>query len=189
MLFLKGWGHVIKAPDYWKDVRGRLGMNWTWYGVEADQGLLYYWTKYVKKSVSIVSREDVEQWDEDDWYEDINRSLVLRKIKDGKKGGPTIIKKAFKLYGCPVTHFLPSPYNDYFHLSGRAKPWFQTQEQLENPDCTHKHERECKAQGEWYRALKEALVSINVLDRFSWDFLGTRKLAPVGVGPNEEVSD
>jgi hypothetical protein len=73
-------------------------------------------------------------------------------------------------------------------MTGRAKPWFQTKEQLENPDCTLKHERECRIQALWYRLLKEALNSINVLDRFSWDFLGTGKIGSLGLAPTNEVS-
>ena len=190
MFSFKGWGHIITAPDYWKDVRGRVGTNWTWYGVEADQGLLYYWTKYVKKSVSIITREDVEQWDSDNWETRKNGSLVLRPRNTEDRGITSIVKKAFKNYGCPVTHFLPSPYNDFHHMTGRAKPWYKTHEQLENPNCTDgNHVRQCKIQLVWYNALKDALISIDLIDDFSWDFLGTGKLAPVGHSPGRDVSN
>lgn len=186
MLRFQGWGHVITPPDYWKDVRGRIRTNWTWYGVEADQGLLYYWAKYVKKSVSIITREDVEQWDSDNWEIGINGSLVLRPRENGEI--TTIVKKAFKSYGCPVTHFLPVPYNDFFHMTGRAKPWYQPLEQLQNPNCTDRHMRECRIQGIWYRALEEALNATNLLDNFSWDFVGSGKEAPLGHSPGKDVS-
>ena len=165
-----------------------MNTNWTWYGVEADQGLLYYWTKYVKRSVSIITRDDVEQWSPDNWDVDSSGSLNLRPRQNNERDITTIVKKAFKSYGCPVTHFLPAPYNDFFHMTGRAKPWYQTQKQLENPDCTAKKiERECKIQVLWYKSLKDALTTINVLDRFSWEFLGTKKLPPLGHSPTEEV--
>lgn len=145
----------------------------------------------MKKSVSIITREDVEQWDVDNWYMNANNSMVFRSSQNGENNnGPTIVKKAFTSYGCrPITGFLPSPYNDFHHLTGQAKPWYQTQDQLENPDCSKMHKRECNAQIMWYHALKEALISMNLLDGFSWDFLGTRKGPPLGHGPNEEVSD
>jgi len=187
-----GWGHEITKPDYWKDVRGHVKSNWTWYGVEADQGLLYFWTKYVKKSVSIVTRYDVEQWGDDDWENTgANGPLVLRQSQKQDKDGmstftPTIEKNAFKNYGCPKTHHLPSPYNDFFHMTGRAKPWFQNISQLEDPDCTDRHKRECDIQVKWYQLFNEALVSIKMIDRVSWDVFGSRRSAPVGHAPSFE---
>jgi len=187
-----GWGHEITKPDYWKDVRGRVKNNWTWYGVEADQGLLYFWTKYVKKSVSIVTRYDVEQWGEDDWENTgANGTLVLRKSQEQDKAGmstsaPTIEKNAFKNYGCPVTHFLPSPYNDFHHMTGNAKPWYQNISRLEDPDCTDRNKRECNIQVKWYQLFNEALISIEMIDRVSWDIFGSRRSAPVGHAPTFE---
>uniref|UniRef100_A0A448ZRH7 Hexosyltransferase n=1 Tax=Pseudo-nitzschia multistriata TaxID=183589 RepID=A0A448ZRH7_9STRA len=179
-----GWGHVITKPDSWKDMRGRTGSNWTWYGAEADQGLLYYWTKYVKKSVSIISKHNIEQWDSNYWDTDSKGTLFLRQNETNM---PEIAKKPLENYGCPVEGFLPAPYNDFFHLTGRAKPWFLEREQLENPDCfNNNNERECKMQAKWYRLLNEAMVSIKIPDGFSLDFLGTKKLAPVGHAPNDK---
>ena len=189
LLPIQGWGHVITQPDYWKNIKGRVGSNWTWYGVEADQGLLYYWTKYVKKSVSIITRDDVEQWDSDDWDTDANGTLVLRQKQNAEDEVPTIAKKALKSYGCPVTWFLPVPYNDFFHMTGRAKPWYHTREHLEDPDCTNIHKRQCDIQAKWFSLLKEALVSIEILDRVSWNFLGTKKRGHVGHSPTSEVRE
>jgi hypothetical protein len=65
---IEGWGHVITPPDRWQSLLGReMDDNhnntiWDWYGDFADQGLLYYWTKYYKKSVSIVIGRNVENW-------------------------------------------------------------------------------------------------------------------------------
>eukprot|EP00536_Pseudo-nitzschia_multiseries_P000185 jgi/Psemu1/178078/e_gw1.3.292.1 len=182
---LEGWGHVIEQPDYWKDVRGRIASNWTWYGVKADQGLLYYWTKYVKKSVSIISRDDVEQWEPDYWDTDSNGKLFLRQTEVDV---PKIVKKALKNYGCPLDGFLLAPYNDFIHLTGKAKPWFRPREELENADCGE-YEKECKMRAKWYSVLKELLVSIDILDRFSWDFLGTRRSSPVGHAPTDSVRE
>jgi len=127
----------------------------------------------------------VEQWNSDDWDTDLNGTMMLHQRQNGERA-PTIVKKAMKPYGCSLTGSLLAPYNDFFHLTGRAKPWFQTQKQLENPDCTNMHEKECKIQAKWYRSLKEALTSIGVIDGFSWNFLGTKMMAPVGASPNDQ---
>jgi len=180
-----GWGHVITPPDYWRDVKNRYNTNWTWYGVQADQGLLYYWAKYVKKSVSIVAREDVEQWDSDNWEIGINGSLSLRPLENGETDITTIVKKAFKSYGCPVTHFLPAPYNDFHHMTGGGKPWHRPLEELQNPNTCNRNVRDCKIEKVWYKSLEDALNSTNLLDNFSWDFIDSGKGSPLGVGPTQ----
>jgi len=176
-----GWGHVITKPDYWKNLRGQVRSNWTWYGVQADQGLLYYWTKYVKKSVSIICRDDVQHWEPDYWDVDSNGTLFLRQTEVDV---PKIVNKALKPYGCPKKSLLLAPYKDFFHLSGAGKPWYRTRQHLENPDCND--DPQCEMQANWYSVLKDALLSIEIVDRFSWDFLGTRKRAPVGHAPTYE---
>jgi hypothetical protein len=114
---LEGWGHIIAPPDAWHSTSGREGPNateWAWHGDFADQGLLYFWTKYFKRDVSIVIGADVENWSG-------NRSELLH--------GPLIP------YGCVPKEFTrPSkyansgfskmvPYRDFKHFTGRAKPW------------------------------------------------------------------
>jgi hypothetical protein len=43
------------------------GTNWTFHGDFADQGLLYFWTKYYyQKEVSIVHLDHVQQGSSDD---------------------------------------------------------------------------------------------------------------------------
>lgn len=58
-----GWGHKIIPPDRWRSQRQKYsGTNWTWHGVFADQGLLYYWTKYYKQSVTLIIDKEIENW-------------------------------------------------------------------------------------------------------------------------------
>ena len=176
-------------------MRGNVGKNWTWHGANADQGLLYYWTKYVKKSVSIMNGHDIEQWDTNNWSSYPNGTLILQQKQHGKDGAPTtIIKKALKSYGCPVTRFLPpvygsSPYNDFYHMTGSTKPWYRKRMYLEDTDCMSKKKGEfylCNTQAKWYQMLKDALVSIEMIDHVSWNFFGSRDSAPVGHTPTHE---
>ncbi len=171
-----GWGHVITPPDSWKILRGWKQQNWTWYGSWADQGLLYYWTKYVQQSVSIIVRDTIEQWDKDNWILQWDGKLVLNKDTFDHEAGEikTILKgDPFKKYGygCPKIHLLPNPYDDFKHMSGANKPWYKQLHELENPpDCKKdKSQIICMAQVRWYNSLKEALASIKHLDNFPWD--------------------
>jgi len=199
-----GWGHVITPPDYWKN-RWKKEQNWTWYGVEADQGLLYYWTKYVKKSVSIIGPNEVEQWDSDNWDVASDGKLVLREGHHGEGHiTTTITKDPFKRYGygCRITHdyfHVPKPYDDFYHLTGRAKPWHQTQEKMNDPEhCAVEKfvgnlrgKLECEKQVEWYRSLKQALLSTDHLGDFPWDrlFKDPKSVkSKFGKSPNRQVS-
>jgi hypothetical protein len=118
-----GWGHIITPPDKWHSLSGIEGLNatlWSWHGDFADQGLLYYWTKYYKKNVSIVTRGNVENWSSD---------------------GSTVLSRALSGYGCvrkedtqqnryannkKMDRFVP--YRDFRHFSGRSKPWLVADE-------------------------------------------------------------
>ena len=60
---VEGWGHNFTYPDYWRCNKDWINRTqWTWHGAFADQGLLYYWTKYHKKSVSIIIKHEIEHW-------------------------------------------------------------------------------------------------------------------------------
>lgn len=59
----EGWGHAIVPPDRWETtVETRHGNNWTFYSADADQGLLYEYTKYVQQRVSIIIGNSVQNW-------------------------------------------------------------------------------------------------------------------------------
>lgn len=58
-----GWGHTMTPPDRY--LTNFMGPQTTWdfHGGDTDQGLLYYWTKYVEKDVSMILKNfTVEHW-------------------------------------------------------------------------------------------------------------------------------
>jgi hypothetical protein len=91
-------------------------------------GLLYYWTKYFKKNVSIMIGKEVENWS----------SSTTTNGEEGK----VYLEKTWTLpctnYRCvPEEYLLPSKYNygsgyekflkdrqhDFVHFTGANKPW------------------------------------------------------------------
>ncbi|KAL7563032.1 hypothetical protein ACA910_013553 [Epithemia clementina (nom. ined.)] len=60
---VQGWGHAIEPPDKWVARNGE-GRNWTFYAASGDQGLLFYYLKYVLQDVSIIvgERHGVQNW-------------------------------------------------------------------------------------------------------------------------------
>ena len=60
----RGW-REIQPPDHWDHHllnRPQNTTKWQFYCGDADQGFLYYWTKYVKRSVSILHPSKIEHW-------------------------------------------------------------------------------------------------------------------------------
>lgn len=138
---VQGWGHVIDPSTGdagWVTNGQKAGTNWTFWAAFADQGLLYHYTKYVRKSVTIVLADRVQNWgtttNDTEAGTDVNgpasgNDTVVRlletlkfpfqnysqlsSIKNQKCGRWTLGK------GCPP------PYSDYFHFTGKGKPWFK----------------------------------------------------------------
>lgn len=104
-----GWGHVFDPEkDRWippKNLPEKFGPNhtieWSWHGAFGDQGLIYYWSKYFKRDVSIVIEHRVQQWG------DCNGEACL------KEDSIPILKGNKKLALLGVVH----------HFTGKTKPW------------------------------------------------------------------
>eukprot|EP00339_Tiarina_fusa_P005310 CAMPEP_0117006838 /NCGR_PEP_ID=MMETSP0472-20121206/6933_1 /TAXON_ID=693140 ORGANISM="Tiarina fusus, Strain LIS" /NCGR_SAMPLE_ID=MMETSP0472 /ASSEMBLY_ACC=CAM_ASM_000603 /LENGTH=514 /DNA_ID=CAMNT_0004708437 /DNA_START=125 /DNA_END=1669 /DNA_ORIENTATION=+ len=165
---VEGWGHVIEASDAWRTPDRVIGTNWTWHAVFADQGLLYYWTKYVKQSVSLIINKDIENW--------------------GSKNGTFVLESTnhdaiLNEYTCvpPVRGkylFGNSPYRDFKHFTGRSKPWQQNQSSVFE---TMSMEGEPILPAEkWYRALAIASKKADVQLNFSFATEGGHGDPPVG---------
>lgn len=114
----EGWGHVIKPPDHWVNFHGRKGTKWDWYGVFADQGLLYMWTKYVKMRVSIVINKMVQNWGR---KEDQGKLTVFMKESHVDILNNKSCSKSDPFGRGSLFH--SAPYRDFHHFTGRQKPW------------------------------------------------------------------
>jgi hypothetical protein len=109
---IEGWGHIIEPPDKWVS-RKQEGSNWSFHFAFSDQGLLYHWTKYVKKEVSIVFFERVENLSED---------------ANGKPYLEREMHRIFKNYSNPLVSLYGACTKfmcDYQHFTGLLKPWLR----------------------------------------------------------------
>lgn len=106
-----GWGHKIQPPDQWVARRpSERGTNWTFHFAFSDQGLLYHWVKYYKRSVSIIFADKVENWANSSTGE-VRLERVLHKpfINNSK---PRIhFENACRKFMC-----------DFMHFAGSKKP-------------------------------------------------------------------
>jgi hypothetical protein len=81
--------------------------------------LLYHWVKYEEKSVSIVFKHSVQNWDVD-----ANGKVHLEKTL-----GIDVFSKVSVKRECwkEVMKHNPcvAPHSDFVHFTGKAKPWFR----------------------------------------------------------------
>jgi hypothetical protein len=152
---VQGWGHEIVSPDQWMSRKGR-GTNWTFIGAFADQGLLYHWTKYVKKSVSIVFFERVENWSTD---------------TNGKPYLEQELHDVFTNYSKPLiqVYFACTKFMcDFIHFTGRGKPWLS-----QPPDDVSESTQLRDGKHLWWYSLHQVNAELNLgLDLQNWVSLG-----------------
>jgi len=117
---IDGWGHAIEPHDSWIQFNGKRGRKWDFYGAFADQGLLYHWVKYVKKKVSIVIKNRVENWDTNVMGNGEKGSLYMEISKDDVLVEHSCSTKDPFRRGYMLAY---PPYRDYHHFTGWGKPW------------------------------------------------------------------
>ena len=126
-----GWGHVIASNphDHVRFFREKNNQvqEWDWYGVFAEQGLLYYWTKYVQRHVSIVIGDEVENWGPVAADGDPNGIRLERMMKKNYLSKYACLpggKEQPGSYGFLDNGFdREAPYVDFAHFTGQSKPW------------------------------------------------------------------
>ena len=150
-----GWGHIIREDDPWECVKGPKGNKWNMYGAFTDQGLVYYWTKYVKKHVTLINASILNTW--------------VPNITDPANPTPQLV------YSLPSTQFfnnhyplvpkknsfnvspnhhagknLPNiiPYRDFHHFKEHYKPWLKK-------GNNKKGRQDHGPQRFWYKTLKK----------------------------------
>jgi hypothetical protein len=176
---VQGWGHPILPPDSWIGKGGQPSYNWTFSFAYSDQGLLYYYTKYIKRNFSIMYGDTrVENWVDNG--ENFSAPLLVEleatintpfanysrpRIKDGP---------ACRWWKC-----------DYAHFAGTTKPW------LTGPPKDLQNATETNAEYMWWLTLQKLNSQLSLGLNFThWAVIGP---PPVGFwavrGPmNERVN-
>jgi len=91
-----GWGHELEDGDEMEFLIKNNNNNkmWNFYGAYADQGLLYHWTKYEEKSVSIVFRQRIQNWGYDGNGKAHKESEILLDNLENE-GGVNLVKRGY----------------------------------------------------------------------------------------------
>ena len=146
-----GWGHNFKKEgDQWEAIK-QNGTHWKFHAGHSDQGLLFYYTKYIRQDVSIVIGDHVQNWVHDT---KTGMPKMEKKIEDLQKYSPSPIVYQYDC-GHPgkedkKLRFMCKPvYRDFVHFFGKEKPWQSPQ---------HK----------WFKGKREG-------DIRTWEFDGDRQ--------------
>ena len=125
-----GWGHDFrKEGDQWEGIR-QNGTNWRYHGGHSDQGLLYYYFKYVRQDVSIVVGDHIQNWAPD---MESGKPKMVKEFQNLENYAP---KPSVNLFDCghpgkedkKLRYMCKPIYRDYVHFFGKDKPW-QAQQQ------------------------------------------------------------
>ena len=128
-----GWGHRITPPDYWRGMKDPTTKNhkWKWFSVHSDQGLLYYFAKYIKKDVSIIIGDEIETWSTGTTRKHASTgddSTAQQQQQQQPVQLQNIQSNLFDRFSCKLgrggnRNRLPPPYSDLHHFTGTNKPW------------------------------------------------------------------
>eukprot|EP00547_Thalassionema_nitzschioides_P009194 CAMPEP_0194230952 /NCGR_PEP_ID=MMETSP0156-20130528/44674_1 /TAXON_ID=33649 /ORGANISM="Thalassionema nitzschioides, Strain L26-B" /LENGTH=245 /DNA_ID=CAMNT_0038963553 /DNA_START=459 /DNA_END=1193 /DNA_ORIENTATION=- len=111
-----GYGQVLPSPAEGLEKNYSL---WDWHCAKMDQGLLYHWVRFVKKSVTMLKHNRLQIWKKSDTAN--VGSEVEHEEQNVKSFCPRSNYK-LPLHG-PDWMRDSSFYQDVYHFTGQKKPW------------------------------------------------------------------
>lgn len=119
----RGWGHnFAKAGDIWESVVSNQ-TNWNFHGAHSDQGLWYYYAKYVNKNVTIIIGDRVQSWTYNEQTKIPTKATEERGILDQYSLEPLVYQDDCDQSFDDSKFICFAPYRDLAHFTGKTKPW------------------------------------------------------------------
>jgi hypothetical protein len=114
-----GWGQPFINGDSYELLSGKKRDLWDFEGAPTDQGLLYHWVKYEKKSASIIMKDAIQNWgNSTDGVAILTETLKL-DIFSG-------MSKQRECWSNVLAHKqCTAPHSDYVHFPGHKKAWMK----------------------------------------------------------------
>lgn len=178
-----GWGHNFTAEgDQWDSV-AKFGTRWRFHAGHSDQGLLYYFVKYVEQDVSIVIGDRIENWGPGEQGKPSKLMTIPNKVDENSPipaatqyncGLKNKVQDEYFYYMCfPI-------YRDFAHFMGKNKPW---QVGIHPPFGLFDDNKFYAPYRLWWRELNFLNVKLSMgLDLYRWDdvFLPQLRESPLG---------
>jgi hypothetical protein len=122
------WTTTSATPDYrlWKSLETKRG--WDFYCADSDQGLLLYWSRFVRQQVSILVGPTIEHYDGEGPPAVVpsrflsQYSCLLPPPVASSSSGGVGRKNTFAQNVNERASLLPV-YQDFFHMVGYSKAW------------------------------------------------------------------
>jgi hypothetical protein len=175
--FTIGWGQDL-TYDPWVSLR-ETGTNWSFLAGFADQGLLYYYTKYHRKSVSVLHRDGGVRhygWNGTAVTETGPFNETIDSLHND-----TNLDSMIRLPGKHSRfHY---PFNCFVHFTGNAKPWLLGGAP---EDCCVPETQNKSAKHFWMYELSEILKEHGRTDvdiQSHWDQKKKRQRPALGLYP------
>jgi hypothetical protein len=141
---INGWGHAMTPDNPWLTFRRRMkGHKWSFYAAHSDQGLLYHYVKFLRRSVSIVLAKAVQNW-----IPGPNGTVVLEHelhepfakftCRRGRRS-----RAQYMLHPATGnTLAMTPPFCDFAHFYSVFKPWENLKEAAAGVQLDNKYEAE-----------------------------------------------
>ena len=174
--YTEGWGRNFKEHhETWRSVIKKAN-GWHFHASHSDQGLMFYWSKYLIQDVTIVIGDFVENWkrgpDGDPVREEEVKGLFApyqgkplvyqwscEKPYDERKGGET--KNDWRCF---------PPINSVAHFMGKTKPWKQRIRGQDVSKVNNYSYRQRAPKSLWFLELHEINTKYQMgLDLDKWD--------------------
>lgn len=128
--FKDGWGHSFEHGDYWEGIH-KKGNRWKFHASHSDQGLMYYFVKYVRKEVSIAIGDRIQNWKQasvGDLPEIESDTHGLLEKYQGRLIRQQFLcdmsqEEALRRDADDNRWTCTPPYNSIAHFMGNTKPW------------------------------------------------------------------
>ena len=182
--YKRGWGyHFQDQHDAWEAMH-RKGTAWHFHASHSDQGLIYYWTKFVKQDVSIVIGDRVQNW----MPSGGEKPRKEMELTDEPLAKYTAAAPMAYQDSCDKDkdsfHTCIVPYRDIAHFMGKRKPW-----QIENPRRflnSTSTDKDTATTRVWFEQLIELNGKLNLgidLDKWDQEQYAQMKESPLGTMP------
>jgi hypothetical protein len=131
--YKEGWGkHFQKHGETWRSVVANTASKWHFHASHSDQGLMFYWSKYLIQDVTIVISNIVENWKRGP-DGDLVRESELKDLFAPYQEKPLVYQwscdssddKKDKIDAKNSWRCFP-PTDGMAHLMGKTKPWKQS---------------------------------------------------------------
>jgi lipopolysaccharide biosynthesis glycosyltransferase len=172
--FKDGWGHSFDKGEYWEGIH-KKGTRWKFHASHSDQGLMYYFAKYIRKEVSIAIGDRIQNWKSDSGGEFPQMESDIHGLLAKFQGNLLRVQ-----YLCDMSQeealrrdaddnrwTCTPPYNSIAHFMGNTKPWRRKFDFRRDVDDSY---RQFGPRYLWFKELNDLSTTLQMcLDLKNWN--------------------